>query len=74
MSAAHICSNCDAPTNLQAWSHGVWFWFCADCYAALVPAAEREDDREPDYNYTPYEESRSYRESMIDAGRRHLLK
>jgi hypothetical protein len=35
--------------------------------------ASNEPD-EPDYNYTPYEESRSYRESMIDAGRRHLLK
>jgi hypothetical protein len=70
----HICSNCAEPTNIQVWGDGEWLWICSDCYSALVPETEREDGREPDYNYTPYEESRSYRESMIDAGRRHLLR
>jgi hypothetical protein len=38
------------------------------------PTEAEEDDREPDYNHTPYEESQSYRESMRDAGRGHLLR
>jgi hypothetical protein len=38
------------------------------------PAESEEDDREPDYDYVPLEESQSYRESMVDAGRGHLLR
>jgi hypothetical protein len=38
------------------------------------PTEPKEDDREPDYNHTPFEESQSYRESMRDAGRGHLLR
>ena len=86
MSTPHICSSCGEPTNLQVWTKDVcptdrgdeiragWEWFCTDCYSEMVPESEREDDREPDYDFTPYEESRSYRESMMDAGRGHLLR
>lgn len=38
------------------------------------PAEPEEDNREPDYNHAPFEESQSYRESLRDAGRGHLLR
>lgn len=69
---SHICSNCSEPTNIQVWTPEGWEWLCSECYAEMVPAAEREDDEPRDY--TPYEETQSYREAMIDAGRGHLLR
>ena len=37
---------------------------------------EPEDDREPepDYDYTPFEQTRAYRDQLIDAGRGHLVR
>ena len=57
------------PLPDQDYCPGCGFTRCA---CGDEPEVEREP--EPDYNYTPYEESASYRESMIDAGRGHLLR
>lgn len=37
---------------------------------------EEDEDREPkpDYDYTPFEETSTYRDQMIDAGRGHLVR
>lgn len=59
-------------------------WVCSsDCYNDHAIDAEEEStgihlvperEEEPDYDHVPHEESQSYRESMIDAGRGHLLR
>jgi hypothetical protein len=49
---------------------------CVDCGEYVEECAcdvEIEPD-EPDYNHTPYEESQSYREALMDAGRGHLIR
>ena len=35
--------------------------------------ADREPN-EPDYDYTPFEQTRAYRDQLIDAGRGHLVR
>ena len=43
---------------------------CVGCLAT----DQNADEPEPDYDYEPYEQSRSYREAVIGAGRGHLLR
>jgi hypothetical protein len=55
-------------------SHGEPCIDCGRCIECGRCHCEEEFEQEPDYNYTPYEESARYREEMIDAGRGHLLR
>ena len=48
--------------------------YCPTCGETLCTCGDEPGPPEPDYDYVPYEESQSYRESMIDAGRGHLLR
>ena len=45
------------------------YWH-ATCYAKWE---SNQEGPEPDYDYVRYEDSPSYRQSMTDAGRGHLL-
>lgn len=67
------CIGCDEPVDpngpeyLMDIYRGEWH---RNCYENWLSSQE---DQEPDYNYTRYEDSASYRQSMTDAGRGHLL-
>ena len=57
----------------QYWHATCWSVYCSENEYDIETGKEYPEP-EPDYDFVRYEDSQSYRDSMTDAGRGHLLR